>query len=136
MNNFLTILLIALAYHMPLQAQEQKEKVEIIQYCDNSSEPQFPSGTIALQQYMSNHIDYTCFENIEDLTMTSRIYYKFTVNADGSIEDIEVLTGKSTINDPCAKTFISDMPRWIPGTDMYGNPVQLQVFFPLTICLK
>src|SRR5690606_38167020 len=119
-----------------VKAQEKTESEEIIPICGTCTEATFPGGNTAFQNYLVEHLDYNCIETSEEQALSGRIYFRFIVNADGSIEDVQVLRGISEQTDACLKTFIEEMPHWVPAKDSEGNSFRSQVQLPLSINLQ
>ena len=74
--------------------------------------PEFPGGHKALFEYLSNNVHYpeqAVKDSIED-----RVICQFSVQADGSITDIEVVRSLGYPKlDEEAKRVISEMPKWV-----------------------
>ncbi|QNH61888.1 energy transducer TonB [Hymenobacter sediminicola] len=75
--------------------------------------PQFVGGNEALMKYMQKHLKYPPLalrNNIE-----GKVFISFTVQADGSIADVQVLKGLGFGTDEEAIRVVKSMPSWVPG---------------------
>lgn len=117
-------------------ADSMHQKTEHPVLFDPSTEASFPGGAHALQQYIIHHFNYDSIAMDSDyLTSRSAVYLKFVVCADGSIEQVSVVKGISSIIDRYCKRFTMEMPNWNPALDENNRPVDTQVVFPIRICL-
>jgi TonB family protein len=92
--------------------------------------PEFPGGADALQKFMVNNIRYpqVCLET----DVQGKVYVRFVVNTDGSIEKVEVLRGIPDCRelDKEAVRFVKSMPKWKPGI-VNGKPVKVYMTLPI-----
>ena len=75
--------------------------------------PQFVGGNAALMKYMQKNLKYPPLalrNNIE-----GKVFISFTVQADGSIADVQVLKGLGFGTDEEAARVVKGMPAWVPG---------------------
>ncbi|MBD2713873.1 TonB family protein [Microvirga sp. STR05] len=75
--------------------------------------PQFVGGNEALMKYMQKNLKYPPLalrSNIE-----GKVFISFTVQADGSIADVQVLKGLGFGTDEEAVRVVKGMPAWVPG---------------------
>lgn len=75
--------------------------------------PQFVGGNEALVRYMQKNLKYPPLalrNNIE-----GKVFISFTVQADGSIADVQVLKGLGFGADEEAVRVVKNMPSWVPG---------------------
>ncbi|SHK01559.1 energy transducer TonB [Hymenobacter psychrotolerans] len=75
--------------------------------------PQFVGGNEALVRYMQKNLKYPSLalrNNIE-----GKVFISFTVQADGSIADVQVLKGLGFGTDEEAVRVVKNMPSWVPG---------------------
>jgi TonB family protein len=96
--------------------------------------PSFPGGIEALAAYLSNAVLYPLVaidENIQGTVMVA-----FTVNADGSIDNVTAL---NQLNGGCTEEAIrvvKEMPHWIPAENLLGQKVASSFRIPVTFELK
>ncbi len=95
--------------------------------------PEFPGGTRALMQYLSEHIRYP--EEAKKMHIQGRVFLQFIVGSDGSITHIRVIRGVSPSLDAAAVKVIRNMPRWTPGT-YRGKPVRVTYNLPVKFTLE
>lgn len=78
-------------------------------------EPQFPGGRVKMLEYISRN------QNLPSSYFSCtgppfvRVPVQFTVNKDGSLSDIEIITHRDSILDKEAIRLIHSMPKWTPG---------------------
>ena len=89
----------------------------------------YPNGDASLEKWLKNNITYpqSALENGAQGTVKVR----FTVEDDGSIDNITVTESASPELDWEAVRAISDMPKWTPGTKD-GKPVPVWVTKDIT----
>lgn len=91
---------------------------------------EFPGGAEALQKFMVNNIRYpqVCLET----DVQGKVYVRFVVNTDGSIEKVEVLRGIQDCRelDKEAVRIVKSMPTWKPGM-VNGKPVKVYMTLPI-----
>ncbi|MFT5820974.1 MAG: protein TonB [Crocinitomix sp.] len=91
-------------------------------------EPSFPGGTIAMQQWIVDNVDYP--ELAREMGEQGKVYVKFVVNSKGKIEKVGIRKGISDALDAEAKRVIKKMPNWIPG-EKDGKPVSVNFTLPI-----
>jgi protein TonB len=91
--------------------------------------PEFMGGQEALQRYMQRNLRYPSLalrNNIE-----GKVFISFTVQADGSIADVEVLKGLGFGTDEEAARVVKKMPPWKPGMQN-KHSVAVRYTMPIT----
>lgn len=91
--------------------------------------PEFLGGQEALQRYMQKNLRYppqALRNNID-----GRVYISFTVQADGSIADVQVLKGLGYGTDEEAARVVKNMPAWKPG-QQNKHAVSVRYTMPIT----
>lgn len=91
--------------------------------------PQFVGGQEALLRYMQKNLRYppqALRNNID-----GRVFISFTVQADGSIADVEVVKGLGFGTDEEAARVVKNMPPWTPGRQNKHN-VAVRYTMPIT----
>ena len=95
-------------------------------------QPEFPGGMKALMKYLQDNISYPRISR--DNNSQGRSFIRFVVNADGSIQGVEVLKSSGDIYlDKEAVRVVESMPKWSPGKQA-GKPVR--VFFTLPVVFR
>jgi len=95
--------------------------------------PEFPGGTLALNKYILNNLNYSierCYINAP-----SKFYINFIVKKDGSITNIKNLRPSNTSYDEQIIELVKNMPQWIPG-EKDNKPVNVRFTLPIRICFK
>ena len=112
----------------------QCDSTDIVQYPDEDA--QFPEGTAAMVKFIRDNMEYPPIRGYQCHEFTGRIYLKFIVCADGSIQDVvgERLSGDDEL-DLNAIKLVQKMPNWIPAKEN-GKPVSSFVRFPIRIDLQ
>ena len=95
--------------------------------------PEFVGGMEALSQYIADNIRYP--EQAKRDNTQGKVRVRFTIQADGSVADAEVLRGIGSGCDEEALRVVNAMPKWKPGR-VNGNPVRVQYTLPITFKLQ
>ena len=93
-------------------APVQKEDVQQV-YTHVDKKAEFPGGETALYGYLSQNIHYP--EAARENGIQGAVFLQFTVNIDGSIEDIEVKRSPDVSLEKEAIRVVKSMPRWAAG---------------------
>ena len=75
---------------------------------------QYPGGTIALQQYLKNNLNYP--KEAIALKKHGTVIVKFVVGEDGAISDVTVIRSVDPLLDQEAVRFVKSMGYWVPAT--------------------
>ena len=94
---------------------------------------EFPGGEFALYKFLADNIVYP--EQAAKAGEQGRVVLNFTVLADGSITDINVVHSVSPELDAEAVRVAGTMPRWTPG-ESGGKPVASAYVLPITFRLQ
>ncbi|MES2681490.1 MAG: energy transducer TonB [Bacteroidota bacterium] len=84
--------------------------------------PEFPGGTVALQEFIKTNIQYPAA--VMSGSLTGMTFTRFVVKVDGSIEDIDIvkhMPGCKDCDEEAIRLLIL-MPKWKPGK-IKGKPV-------------
>ena len=110
---------------------EEYEDVQIIDVVED--QPEFPGGMQALMTFLSENIKYPRISR--DNGSQGRAFVGFTVNSDGSIQDIEIMKSTGDIYlDMEAIRLVESMPKWKPGRQN-GKPVRVKFVLPVNFRL-
>jgi periplasmic protein TonB len=93
--------------------------------------PEFPGGMAALQKYIIEQINYPSDALINNIQ--GKVFLKFVVKADGSVDRIMIIRGVDPLLDNEAIRVVKMLPRFKPGRQ---NGVPAQVWFSLPVNFK
>lgn len=137
--------MLALLLVMVVAACSKEEKVEALQFAavsvpeaDNKiftaveTNPEFPGGTDALYRYLAENIKYP--EAARKANVDGRVFLKFVVRTDGSVNDVRVVKGIGFGCDQEAIRVVKNMPRWDPGKQN-KIPVNVEYVLPINFQL-
>ena len=96
--------------------------------------PSFPGGLEKLYAYIQSNIKYPAEAKDQDVEGT--VYVEFTVNADGTIGNVQIARGLTEACDAEAVRVVKSSPKWIPGNDEDGNPVSTTLTLPISFKLS
>lgn len=94
--------------------------------------PEYPGGTDAFIQYLSENIKYP--ETARKNKITGKAYITFIIEKDGEVTNVQLLRG---FNDECDKEalrVVREMPNWKPGKQR-GKAVRVQYNVPIKFTL-
>ncbi|MBE6297679.1 MAG: energy transducer TonB [Bacteroidales bacterium] len=95
-------------------------------------QPEFPGGLQALYKYLADNINYPRVSR--ENGSQGRVFIRFVVNTDGSIQDAEVIRSSGDVYlDREAVRVVSGMPKWSPGMQS-GKAVR--VYFTVPVLFK
>jgi protein TonB len=96
--------------------------------------PEFPGGMKELAKYLHDNIDYPRISR--DNNSQGRAFVQFTVNADGSIQDVEIIRSTGDVYlDKEAIRVAEAMPKWKPGKQQ-GKAVRVKYRLPINFRLQ
>ncbi len=96
-------------------------------------QPEFPDGMKAMRAYIDKHLVYP--EEARKAGITGTVFVAFVINADGSIQDAQVLKGIGYGCDEQAVQLILGMPHWIPGRQQ-GKAVRVKYNLPIRFGIR
>lgn len=96
--------------------------------------PEFPGGIVAMMNYVKANIKYP--QRALDAKISGKCQIKFTVEPDGTIDEITVLDGMANCPECEAEAIrvVKSMPKWKPGK-LAGKPVALFYNLPISFSL-
>ena len=111
---------------------EEGNEEEIFQVVEQ--QPEFPGGMKALAEYYRDNIKYPRIS--QENGSQGRAFIRFVVNADGSIQDVEVVksTGDVYLDNEAVRV-VEAMPKWSPGRQS-GKPVRVYFTLPVNFRLQ
>ncbi len=97
--------------------------------------PEFPGGSGAMMDFIAKNIRYPMEE--KEAGIQGRVYVRFVVRKDGTVNDINVMKGVSGGPglEKEAIRVVSTMPTWTPGKNN-GKPVNVQMTLPINFVLQ
>jgi TonB family protein len=114
------------------RSRSQHEKLRVDQPLERADVmPSFPGGESSLYQFLSRQLRYP--PQAMEAGVEGKVYVRFVVHEDGSIDGIEVMRGIGHGCDEEATRVVRQMPRWLPG-QVAGQPVP--VFASLAVNFK
>jgi protein TonB len=109
------------------EEEPEEEEEEVFMIVEDM--PQFPGGgQAALMKYIVENMEYPQMAIDNDVEGT--VLVKFTVNKDGSIDDVSVQRGIGAGCDEAATEVIESMPSWSPGKQR-GKAVKVSMVIPV-----
>ncbi len=94
--------------------------------------PEFPGGNKAFINFLSKYIEYP--SEATENNIAGKVILRFTVNKDGSVEDIKVLKGVGFGCDEEAVRVLKMTPKWAPGKQS-GRAVRVSYSVPIVFSL-
>ncbi|MFD2572843.1 TonB family protein [Spirosoma soli] len=96
-------------------------------------QPEYPGGMQALGQYMQRNLRYP--GKARQNKIEGSVLIRFTVTADGAIDDVFVEKGIGGGCNEEATRLISQMPRWRPGRQN-GRAIDVQYVLPVEFIIE
>lgn len=118
----------AFAQSDSLNADKVEVKVAKTNFDDETSHPEFPGGTQAFFNFISENLRYP--DAAKENNSQGKVYVKFLVLKDGSTDNFEVLKGIGNGCDEEALRILKSMPRWKPA-ERKGEPVDMWFTTPI-----
>jgi protein TonB len=103
-------------------------------YDDLVSKPEFPGGEYKLSRTIADRINYPESAAYEGIQGT--VFLKVEIKKDGSIGKIEITGGVNDALNKEAINVIKSLPRFIPGKNENGNPVNAWYYIRVTFRLS
>ncbi|GHB68678.1 M56 family metallopeptidase [Persicitalea jodogahamensis] len=122
-----------------LQMDQRVEKALTSDYAEDSvftvvdTQPKFPGGLKAMYKFIQDNIKYPAAARLAKVE--GKVFLAFVVNADGSIQNIQVLKGMGFGTDEEAIRVVKNMPRWQPGAKEDGRKVNVKYNLPISFVL-
>ncbi len=108
---------------------EVEESDDQITFAIAETQPEYSGGEVALQNFLTHNIVYP--PELTGKGIQGTVYIKFTVNPDGTIDDVEVLRGVHVLLDKEAVRVIQlTSGKWNPGLQK-GQAVKAQMIIPV-----
>lgn len=103
--------------------------VEIISTSLYMNPAEFPGGHEALLAFVKKN---AVVPRMEELTLNTKVFVRFIVDADGTLNKIEVIKGSAdckACNEEAIRV-VKAMPKWIPAV-AYGQALSSTVVLPI-----
>jgi len=111
---------------------EPEEQVEpVYDFVEQPAE--FPGGAAEMMKFVQKNIRYP--EEAAEMHIEGRVYLKFVIKKDGTMEDITVIRGVHELLDKEAIRILKIMPKWSPGKQA-GKPVNTRFTIPIIFRLS
>ena len=120
--------IISTHYNSPMTPEN--DDVPLIMSIDE--QPEFPSGTTALLEYLRKNIKYPA--DARENEIQGKVVISFVIDKTGNIKDAEVVKPVYPSLDAEALRVINAMPQWIPGKHN-GKAVNVQYSIPVNFNL-
>ncbi len=95
--------------------------------------PEFEGGYSKLIQYLGQNVKFSQPE--KELRLTSRYYFEFIIEKDGSISNFKQIRGKNLDFYNYVVLVFNNMPNWEPGKQN-GEAVRVKMVLPIGIHWK
>jgi periplasmic protein TonB len=95
---------------------------------DWETRPSFPGGQKQFYKYMAKNIHYPA--SAVNSNTQGKVYLNFTIEKDGSIDNIKVVKGVSKDINAEAIRVLKSSPKWIPGTH-HDKPIPFRYSIPM-----
>ena len=95
--------------------------------------PEFPGGTTALLNFISNNLKYP--QKAMDSQTEGRVVLQFVIDKEGHVTDIQILRGVTPELDQAAIDAVKNSPKWAPGMQD-GEPVNVKYTLPIVFKLS
>ena len=120
-------------YVPPVVQKDDDEMPEDYIFLTVEQMPKFPGGETALLKWINDNMTYPqiALEN----GISGRISCQFTVNADGTVTDVEVTRGRDPSLDKEAIRVLKKLPKFEPGMQR-GKPVRVKFQVPVTFRIQ
>jgi protein TonB len=115
------------------EVAEPEEEVadEIFLIVEQAPEP--VGGMEAFMSYLAENLHYP--QKAIRMQITGRVFVQFVVNADGTLQDFEVVKGIGGGCDEEAIRVLKNAPKWIPGKQR-GKNVRVRMVIPVYFMMK
>lgn len=84
--------------------------------------------------WVSEHLNYPEIAKITGVQ--GRVTIEFTINKKGRVTNVSVLQGIDPSLNKEAIRVVSSSPKWTPGKDENGNPIEVSYTFPVIFQLR
>lgn len=96
--------------------------------------PSYPGGDAALMKYLNDHMIYPAQAKLDNIQ--GKVIVQFIVKKDGSVGDVKVSRGVDKYLDQEAIRLVKTLPKFSPGRNAVGDPVDVWYTLPVTFRLQ
>lgn len=115
----------------PLTIEEEKIDTDVFVIVEQM--PEFPGGQDSLYKFLSANIIYP--KEARDNGIEGKVFVNFTIEKDGSINEVKVIKGVHPLLDEEAVRVVESFPKWKPGKQK-GKTVRVSYNLPLNFVLN
>jgi TonB family protein len=90
-------------------------------------------GVDGFREYIANNLSYP--ESAANNGISGRVFIRFIIETDGSVNDAEIIRGVDLSLDEEALRLVKSSPKWTPGKQR-GIPVRVAYTFPIAFVLQ
>ncbi len=130
MRVFKLIVISLFAFQSMTMCQNVKDENYIYKAEECDLLAQFPEGNEKLSEFISTNFNWVQGQ----ITVSGNVFVSFTVNSNGSIDDVKLEKGLCTTCDMEAMRLIKSMPKWIPAKKD-GKFVRSKMVIPINFSL-
>jgi TonB family C-terminal domain len=98
-------------------------------FIDVDETPSFPEGLAGFNQFLRKNLNYPI--EAQEKRISGRVICSFIVNTNGTISNVEIISGIDPLLDNEALRVISRSPRWNPGKHR-GKAVPVKMNIPIS----
>ena len=110
-------------------SEPPKEVVdEIVDFAEVDAS--FPGGNAAFYKHVGNQLNGKYPAQARRMGIEGKVFVKFVVNKDGTIQDVTILKGIGAGCDELAAQVIQESPMWSPAKQR-GVPVRKRMVIPI-----
>ena len=96
--------------------------------------PSFQGGDVNnFRTWVADHLQYP--EIAAENGISGRVFVRFVVEPDGTVDNVEVVRGVDPALDAEAVRVVKSSPKWSPGKQR-GKPVRVAYTFPIVFVLQ
>ena len=117
-----------IAQHHHEQTKDSTEDNKVYMFVEEM--PVFPGN---LNAWIYSHVQYP--EAAKTKGIEGKVYVRFIIEKDGTVNDVKIIRGVSAELDNEAKEVIASMPKWYPGKQN-NMPVRVYYTVPVYFALK
>ncbi len=112
----------------PYEAKAQEPALKVAEV-----QPEPVGGLKSFFEYLETNLQYP--QEAKNVRLEGRVMVRFVVEADGSLQNIEVVKGIGGGCDEEAVRLIKNAPKWLPGKNA-GKAVRVEVTRPIAFKLQ
>lgn len=92
--------------------------------------PEFPGGTDAFNQYITQNLNIEPYLKTKNLSGTVTI--SFSINKLGAVTDVRIINSLDSVVDRNVLNLFAHMPNWSPALSD-GKPIKIQFVMPVNV---